>query len=80
MHLPAFGYRVPHRYGKPFERETKLATLVAHTNDPRPREGLGLDKRTSEVLRKGMALDPGERHGTASELVEDLADPPAAPL
>ena len=64
---------------KPFERETKLATLVAHTVDARPTAS-GLDDRTSGVLRKGMAIDPGDRYDTATELIEALADPPPAQL
>ena len=64
---------------KPFARETKLATLVAHTTDARPTAS-GLDDRTSEVLRKGMAIDPKDRYGTATELIETLADPPPAQL
>jgi tRNA A-37 threonylcarbamoyl transferase component Bud32 len=55
----------------PFRRETQLATLFAHANDPRPRlSGLvaGSPPELDEVLARGMAQRPGDRFESAGGL------------
>jgi hypothetical protein len=59
----------------PFRRGTRLATMFAHANAPRPSASelrpelpAGVDR----VLRRGLAVQPKERYATASEFAEDL--------
>ena len=49
----------------PFPRESELAVLWAHLNDPPPSPP-GLEA----VMAKALAKDPKERYGTCCELVE----------
>jgi YVTN family beta-propeller protein len=59
----------------PFRRDTQLATLFAHANDPRPRisERLpGLPPALDEALVQGMAQRPEDRFESAGELAERL--------
>ena len=55
----------------PFRRDTQLATLFAHANDPRPRlSGLvsGSPPELDEALARGMAKRPDDRFDSAGEL------------
>jgi streptogramin lyase/tRNA A-37 threonylcarbamoyl transferase component Bud32 len=58
---------------KPFEKDTEVATIWAHIQDPppspsavRPELPRGLDA----VIARGMAKQPGERYAACRELVE----------
>jgi len=58
---------------KPFEKDTEVAIIWAHMQDPppslserRPELPHGLD----QVLAQGMAKDPGQRHATCRDLVD----------
>ena len=59
----------------PFERDTRLATMFAHANAPRPRASQlrrGLSSSVDRVLARGLAVDPAERPPTATGLAADL--------
>jgi YVTN family beta-propeller protein len=60
----------------PFERDTQLATMFAHANDPRPhpsalRQGLSGD--VDRVFARALAIDQKERYARASDFAADLA-------
>ena len=59
----------------PFRRDSDLSTLIAHTKAPRP-SASGIDPSlppsVDPVLRAGMAIDPAERPGSATALVDRL--------
>jgi streptogramin lyase len=55
----------------PFVRDTEVAVMFAHLNDPPPaptavREGL--PRSVDDVVARAMAKDPGDRFATAGEL------------
>jgi predicted Ser/Thr protein kinase len=52
----------------PYARESEVAVLQAHLNDPPPSLTPDLDP----VFSRAMAKDPGERYGTAGALARDL--------
>ncbi|CAM2732374.1 serine/threonine protein kinase [Mycobacterium intermedium] len=60
-----------------------LSTLVgAHLNKPIPRPSLqrqGIPTAFDEVIARGMAKDPGQRHATAGELARAAQDALSAP-
>ena len=59
----------------PFGRETRLATMFAHANDPRPRASrarAGLGPSVDRVLARALAVDPARRHQTATEFADEL--------
>jgi DNA-binding beta-propeller fold protein YncE len=59
----------------PFPRVTELGTLVAHAREDRPAAGEvnpALPPPVDDVLRRGMAVDPDARPGSATELVGEL--------
>ena len=66
----------------PFARETEVATLWAHVNDPPPALGGEIDS----VLAQALAKTPTERPATCGELISSarvalgLAGPAAPPL
>lgn len=70
----------------PFPRDTDAETTMAHLEAPAPTfewfepPCLGLD----EVILRGLAITPADRHGQATELIEEavlaLADLPAESL
>jgi YVTN family beta-propeller protein len=60
----------------PFERETQLATLFAHANDPRPSasaQNPELPSTVDRVLARALAVQPRGRYDHASEFAHDLA-------
>lgn len=57
---------------RPFPRETQLATMFAHANAPRPDAGPQIPSKVREALKRGMAVDPGERPASAGELAAEL--------
>ncbi|WP_217914119.1 serine/threonine-protein kinase [Miltoncostaea marina] len=61
--------------GPVFRRDDRAATLYAHVHEAPPAASErvpALGTRVDEVLRRGLAKDPGERHPTAVALVDDL--------
>lgn len=58
----------------PYEADTPLATLIKAMNDPVPvpGKGAGISEGIQEVVAKGMAKDPEQRHHTAEEFREAL--------
>ena len=56
----------------PFPRDTQLATMFAHANAPRPDAGPDIPSKVREVLRRGMAVDPGDRPASAGEFAAEL--------
>jgi serine/threonine-protein kinase len=66
----------------PFKKDADVAVMYAHLMDPRPRASEarpGLPVEVDAVLAKAMARDPGDRYGTASDLVADLRRALGAP-
>jgi len=60
----------------PYERETTLATMFAHVNDPPPALEPPLLNEYPEftpVVQKAMAKKPGERYLSAGDLARDAA-------
>ncbi|UJA18837.1 protein kinase [Thermoleophilia bacterium SCSIO 60948] len=60
----------------PFGGREQLATMFAHASAERPaatERAPGLPAGIDEVLRRGMAINPGERHASASEFAADAA-------
>lgn len=60
----------------PFERETRLATMFAHANDPRPRASAQrpeLSEGVDRVLARALAIAPAERFERASDFADQLA-------
>ena len=60
----------------PFARDSELATLIAHAKAERPAATAlnpGLPRATDAALRRGMAIDPEQRPGSAAAFVEGLA-------
>ena len=59
----------------PFQRDTQLATLFAHANDPRPRLSefvTGSPRELDEAVARGMAQRPEERFESAGELAHGV--------
>ena len=69
----------------PYPKESEVAVLYAVMTEPPPRvtdRRPDLPAALDDVLAKGMANDPGARHGSATELVRDAAaalDPSVPP-
>ncbi len=60
---------------RPFQRETELATLIAHTKAPRPSAAdaaPALSREVDALLQKGMAIEPADRPATAGEFARSL--------
>jgi len=58
---------------KPFDRDTEVATIWAHIQDPPPAPSAlrpGLPKALDGVIAKGMAKRPEDRYATCRELVD----------
>jgi YVTN family beta-propeller protein len=58
---------------KPFEKDTEVATIWAHIQDPPPAPSAArpeLPKGVDDVIARGMAKQPDERYATCRELVE----------
>ena len=58
---------------KPFEKDTEVATIWAHIQDPPPAPSAArpdLPKGLDAVIARGMAKRPDERYATCRELVE----------
>jgi serine/threonine-protein kinase len=51
----------------PFERDSEVATLWAHVNDPPGTTGLG--RELDAELARGLAKNPQDRHGSCGELL-----------
>jgi serine/threonine-protein kinase len=59
----------------PFKRETRLATMFAHANAPRPdATGLSSDlpRGVDRVFDRALAIDPSSRYAQGSEFAADL--------
>ena len=59
----------------PFERDTELATLIAHTKAPRPLAtdiDPGLPAAIDEALSEGMAIDPAARPPSAGSFARRI--------
>jgi hypothetical protein len=57
----------------PYERDSDASLMHAHLTAPPPtlaERGLGGTAAIDAVFRKGMAKNPSERYGTASELID----------
>ena len=57
---------------RPFERETELALVYAHLNEPPPRVSLlrpELPETVDGVVATALAKEPDERYGSCGELV-----------
>ena len=62
---------------RPFARETSTAEAMAHVSAPIPpasAENPDLPPEVDDVLARGLAKDPGQRYGSAAELVHALRD------
>ena len=58
---------------KPFEKDTEVATIWAHIQDPPPAPSAArseLPKGLDDVVARGMAKRPDERYATCRELVD----------
>ena len=54
----------------PYERRSDAATIAAHLHDPPPRpSAAGLPAALDDVIARGLAKHPGDRHATAGALV-----------
>jgi serine/threonine protein kinase len=68
----------------PFERDTPIATAMAHLKEPPPRASLlrpDLPAEVDDVIARGMAKDPAERFPACRELIaalERAGSPPPA--
>ena len=61
----------------PFVRDTEVAVMFAHLNDPPPKPTAvrpDLPRAIDAVVAKAMAKTPDERHGTAGELATAARD------
>jgi YVTN family beta-propeller protein len=59
----------------PLRRETRLATMFAHANAPRPdasERRPGLPRSVDAVFARALAIDPRRRYARASEFTADL--------
>ena len=59
----------------PFPKASDVAVLYAHLSDPPPRvteKRPDLPHALDEVVARALAKDPGERHASAGELLEDV--------
>jgi serine/threonine-protein kinase len=60
----------------PFQRDTDLDVLYAHVGDPRPsltdRRG-DLPSGIDDIVAKGMAISPDDRHETCGEFIAAIA-------
>lgn len=59
----------------PFVRETAVATIMAHLNDPVPSVRHHLSRSRApwdDVLQKALAKEPDERYPTAGDLARDV--------
>jgi eukaryotic-like serine/threonine-protein kinase len=59
----------------PFVRETVIATIMAHLNDPVPSVRLHLPRSRvpwDDLLQKALAKNPADRYQTAGELARDV--------
>jgi YVTN family beta-propeller protein len=56
----------------PFRRDTQLATMFAHANASRPDPGPDVPSKVREVLKRGMAVNPVDRPGSAGEFASEL--------
>jgi YVTN family beta-propeller protein len=59
----------------PFKRESRLATMFAHANAPRPHateRNPDLPRAVDSVFARALAIDPNRRYPRASEFAQDL--------
>jgi eukaryotic-like serine/threonine-protein kinase len=59
---------------KPFDRNTPIATALAHVSDPPPPLPPGVPADLAEVIMACLAKDPEERPESAAEAARLLAD------
>ena len=60
---------------RPFERDTEVATIYAHLEDPPPRPGSkrpGMSPALAATAQKAMAKRPEDRFSTAGEMADAL--------
>ena len=65
----------------PFRRDSMVATMFAHVNDPPPRPTQyrpDLPPEVDDVVLRGLSKEPDERHDTVSDLVAELSKALAA--
>jgi serine/threonine-protein kinase len=58
----------------PFPKQVEAAVLYAHVADPPPKPSdtrPELPRQLDDVIARAMAKNPAERHGSASELIEE---------
>jgi protein kinase-like protein len=59
----------------PYPKPAEAAVLYAHVSDPPPRptaQNPELPARLDEIVARGMAKEPAERHASAGELIEEV--------
>ena len=59
----------------PYPRPAEAAVLYAHVSDPPPRPTAHkpeLPAQLDEIVARGMAKEPAERHASAGELIEEV--------
>jgi protein kinase-like protein len=59
----------------PYPKPAEAAVLYAHVSDPPPRPTAKLPElpaRLDEIVARGMAKDPAERHASAGELIDEV--------